>query len=630
MNQLGSLQQFSRALMQPMMVLPPIAVLLAIGQLLSSMGYADAAVWFTSAGTTLLGVLPYLFAVGTALGMSNNSGIAGLSALLGIFIFHRLPEMWVEQGITAPEPTILIGILFGLLAGFLHERFHKIRLPEYMNFFGGSRFVVLVMALGSIGLSYLLTLFLPAINRGIEFLGEELLMMGGFGVFVYGVVSRILVAFGLHHLLNNVIWFQLGSYTDAAGITVTGDLPRFFMGDPTAGAFMAGLYPIMMFALPAVAMAIVHESREDLRPKVRKTYLNAAFLSMLSGITEPIEFAFLFAAPLLFIVHALLTGAAMWLTAELGIMHGFSFSAGLLDYIVNFHLSTRALWLIPIGLAFGLIYYAVFRFCIQRFQFPTPGRVEGSLMDDMAGDLVHRAPLIIRALGGNDNLIDVQACITRLRLKVHNDKLIDRHALRTIGAAGVIRLGGGHVQVVFGTYSEVIRDEMLRRLQRNAKQVWLVAPVQGRMIPIEDAPDQIFAKKLVGNGVAFFPDKGELVSPVNGVVRHIYPTMHAIGIETAEGLEVLLHIGIETSSLNGAGFQAIVQEGETVKSGQLLIKFDIAYIKKKKLSLATPMVITNGNKVASWSFAPYGHVKKGQTSVLSVVLVDEGQGGEKR
>jgi len=160
--------------------------------------------------------------------------------------------------------------------------------------------------------------------------------------------------------------------------------------------------------------------------------------------------------------------------------------------------------------------------------------------------------------------------------------------------------------------------------------VWFVAPVQGRMIPIEDVPDKIFAKKLVGNGVAFYPDKGELVSPVTGVIRHIYPTLHALGIETPEGVEVLLHIGIETSSLNGAGFQAVVQEGDEVKPGQLLIKFDIAYIKKKKLSLATPMVITNGNRIASWSFAPYAPVKKGQTSVLSVVLADEGQGGEKR
>lgn len=267
--------------------------------------------------------------------------------------------------------------------------------------------------------------------------------MGGFGIFLYGVLHRVLVAFGLHHLLNNLYWFQVGTFTDAEGMTYSGDLPRFFAGDPAAGVFMAGLYPIMMFALPAVALAIVHESREDLRPKVRKTYMTAALVSLLTGITEPIEFAFLFAAPYLFIVHALLSGAAMWITAELGVRHGFSFSAGAIDYLVNFHQSKGALWIIPIGIAFALIYYVVFRIAIQKFQIPTPGRVEGSLLDDMASDLLHRVPLIIQALGGKDNIADIQACITRLRLRVNNDKLVDRHTLRKLGAAGVIRLGGG-------------------------------------------------------------------------------------------------------------------------------------------------------------------------------------------
>ncbi|WP_028545028.1 glucose PTS transporter subunit IIA [Paenibacillus taiwanensis] len=630
MNQLGSLQQLSRALMQPLMALPAVAILLAIAQLLSSLGFADASVWMDWAGKTMLNMMPYLFAVGVALGLSNNEGNAGFAALVGMFIFHQLLEYTTPAGITIVQPTILIGVLFGVVASLAHDRFHHFQLPEYLQFFGGPRFVMIVMSLCSVGLSFVLVSIMPFLEQGVTFVGDEILAMGSFGVFLYGVLHRVLVAFGLHHLLNNIVWFQVGSYNDTSGMSFTGDLPRFFAGDPTAGTYMAGLFPIMMFALPAVAMAIIHESREDLRPKVYKTFLSAAFLSMFTGITEPIEFAFLFAAPYLFVVHALLTGAAMWLTAELGIHHGFSFSAGALDYIVNFHLSTNAIWLIPIGVGFAVIYYVLFRFAIHRFQIPTPGRVEGSLLDDMAGDLIHRVPLIIQALGGKDNLVDIQACITRLRLRVHNDKLIDRRTLRSLGAAGVLRLGGGHVQVVFGTYSEILRDEMLKRIQRNMQQVWFVAPVQGRMIPIDEVPDTIFAKKLVGNGVAFYPDKGELVSPVAGFIRHVYPTMHAVGIETPEGLEVLLHIGIETSTLNGAGFQAVVEEGEEVKPGQLLVKFDIAYIKKRSRSMATPMVITNSDKVASWSFAPYAQVKKGQTSVLSVVLREDSNGGEKR
>ena len=626
LNQLGLLQQLSRALMQPLIALPAAALAVAIGHMLQGTGMHDAATLFELTGKTIFYVLPYLFAAGVALGLSNNAGVAAMSSMLGMFIFKQLLTHWHA----AFEPTILNGILFGVLAGMIHERFKNVQFPEYLQFFGGPRFAVLLTTLSSIFLSWVMIVLAPFMHQGVSFLGQEILAMGGFGIFIYGVLHRVLVAFGLHHLLNNVYWFQVGSFTDVEGMTFTGDLPRFFAGDPTAGVFMAGLYPIMMFALPAVALAIVHESREDLRPKVRKTYFTAAFVSLLTGITEPIEFAFLFAAPYLFIVHALLSGAAMWLTAELGIRHGFSFSAGAIDYVVNFHQSTKALWIIPIGVAFGLIYYVIFRFAIQKFQIPTPGRVEVSLLDDMASDLLHRVPLIIQALGGKDNIVDTQACITRLRLRVQNDKLVDRHALRMMGAAGVIRLGGGHLQVVFGTYSELIKEEMVKRLQRDPKQVWFVAPVQGRMIPIEEVPDTIFAKKLVGKGVAFYPDRGELVSPVRGFIRHVYPSMHALGIETPEGLEVLLHIGIETSSLNGAGFQAVVQEGDEVKPGQLLIKFDFNEVKKRCKSLATPMVITNSDKVASWSMAPYAPVKKGQTSVMSVVLHEHALGGVHR
>ncbi|MCR8845676.1 glucose PTS transporter subunit IIA [Paenibacillus sp. SC116] len=627
MNQLGSLQQLSRAIMQPLMILPAIAVVLFVGYVLNCFGFVEASTWLQSSAKGLLDMMPFLFATGVALGMSNNSGVAAMSGLLGIVIFYELISEVLPAGMVI-EPTILIGIVFGMMAGAIHERFHASKLPEYMQIFGGARLVVLIMIVLSVALSFLFIQILPGLNNVIQIVGHEIMALGSFGVFLYGVVHRVLIVFGLHHLLNNLVWFHVGSYTDASGSVYTGDMVRFFAGDPTAGGFMAGLFPITMFALPAVAMAIIHESREDLRPKVKKTYLTAAGSSFLTGITEPIEFAFLFAAPYLFIVHALLTGVAMWITFELGILHGFSFSAGAIDYIVNLHLASKGLLLIPIGIAFGLLYYGIFRFAIQKYQIPTPGRVEATLLDDMAGDLLHRVPLIIQALGGKDNLVDVQACITRLRLRVRQEKKIDRHALRMLGAVGVLRLGGGHVQVVFGTYSEFIRDEMLKRLQRDSKQVSFVAPLQGRMIPIEDVPDTIFAKKLVGDGVAFIPEKGELVSPVAGLVRHIYPTMHAIGIETKEGVEVLLHIGIETSGLNGSGFQSIVKEGDEVKPGQLLIKFDIAYIKKRGCSLVTPMVITNSNRIASWSMAPFTIVKKGQTSVLSIVLHEDGHGGE--
>jgi PTS system D-glucosamine-specific IIC component len=328
----------------------------------------------------------------------------------------------------------------------------------------------------------------------------------------------------------------------------------------------------------------------------------------------------------LFVVHSILSGAAMWIAYELGIRHGFSFSAGAIDFLINEHLSVKGYLLIPIGLVYGLIYYVMFRWAIGRFQIPTPGREEGSQLDDWAGDIPYRAPLILQALGGKDNIVHIDACITRLRLTLVDDRQIDHNALRNLGAAGVIRLGGGNVQVVFGTFSELIREAIIKVIHKDVTRILFHSPVQGRMIPLEEVPDPVFAGKLVGEGVAFLPDRGELVAPVAGTVTHLHPSLHAVGLTTPEGLEVLLHIGLDTSELNGKGFTAHVKMGDEVRPGQLLIQFELSRIRKSVRSMATPMVVTNPEVVRSWSFAPYKAVKKGQRSVMSVVLKD--QGGE--
>jgi len=466
----------------------------------------------------------------------------------------------------------------------------------------------------------------PLLQHSLDDLSRFIELTGGFSLFLYGVLYRVLTAFGLHHILNNVFWFQLGSFTTPDGSVVQGDLPRFFAGDPTAGTFMAGLFPIMMFALPAIAFAIIQEAREDLKPKIKKTFLRAAMVCFLTGVSEQIEFAFLFASPYLFILHTVMSGLAMSITYWLGIHHGFSYSAGAIDFFLNMHLSQRAWLLIPIGIGYGLLYYNLFRWAIRRFQIPTPGREEGSELGEWMGNIPYQAPLILEALGGKENIVQVQACITRLRLTVHNDRFIDTGALKGLGSAGIIKLGGGNVQVVFGTYSELIREEINKLLLRDLPQVLFAAPMQGRMLPIEEVPDHIFAAKLVGDGVAFMPEKGELVSPVFGKIMHIYPTMHAVGIATPEGLEVLMHIGIDTSQLKGP-FEAVVKEGDSVEPGQLLVKFDVGYLREHATSLATPMVITNPDRVKSWSYAPFKNVKKGQSSVMSVVLHESNVGG---
>ncbi|WP_106768218.1 glucose PTS transporter subunit IIA [Paenibacillus faecalis] len=624
MNWLGSLQQLGRAVMLPTMALPAAALLLSLGSLpWASWGLETLGEVASAAGHGVFYYMPYLFAIGVAWGMSNQGGPAGLAALAGMFIYDQVTSIIGDGSV---QPATLIGIIFGIVSSMVYNRFKHIKLPEAIQFFGGSRFVLLIMGLFSAVFAWGMVNVAPLIQNGLEAFYTLVVHMGEFGLFLYGILYRVLTAFGLHHLLNNVFWFQLGTYETADGTIIQGDLPRFFAGDPTAGDFMAGLFPIMMFALPAIAFAIIQEAREDLKPKVKKTFMRSALVCFLTGVSEQIEFAFLFASPYLYVLHALMAGFAMVLTYTLDIHHGFSYSAGFIDFIINYHLSQNAWMLIPIGIAYGLIYYFLFRWAIRRFGIATPGREDGSALEGWAGNIPNQAPLILDALGGKDNIVQVESCMTRLRLTVHNDRQIDTNALKLLGSAGIIKLGGGNVQVVFGTYSELIREEINKLMQRDLPRVLFSAPVQGRMLPIEEVPDDIFAAKLVGSGVAFIPEKGELVSPVYGTVMHIYPTMHAIGISTPEGLEVLIHIGIDTSQLKGP-FTAVVNEGDTVQPGQLLVKFDLAYLKAHAASLATPMVITNPDKVRSWSFAPFKSFKKGQSSVMSVVLNESNAGG---
>jgi glucose-specific phosphotransferase system IIA component len=618
LNWMGTLQQLGRSLMLPTIALPVAAILIRLGDFPWNAVHASKfGELLLLSGHTIFSYIPIIFAVGVALGLTESAGIAGMSAMLGYFMFTRLIEHELGAGF---QLGVSGGILIGLLAAILYHRFKEVKLPEYIQFFGGPRIVPFIMGFATLIVSWIMIVIGPYLQEGMQWLSNGLLGMGGLGTFVYGVIHRLLVPFGLHHILNNFFWFQLGVYDAGNGELVYGDLPRYFAGDPTAGTYMAGLYPIMMFALPAISFAIIQEAREDLKPKIKATFLTAALASFLTGVTEPIEFAFLFVAPFLFVIHAILSGAAMWIAYELGIRHGFSYSAGAIDYVINEHLAQNGLLLIPIGIVYGLLYYFLFRYAIRRFRIPTPGREEGSSLEEWAGDIPYRSPLILQALGGKDNIKKIEACITRLRLTLVNDRFMDIAALRHLGAAGVIRLGGGNVQVVFGTFSELIREEIMKVLRKDIQLILFHSPMQGRMVPIEEVPDRIFASKLVGNGVAFFPDKGELVSPVAGKIMHIYPSMHALGIVTDEGLEILLHIGIDTANLPGKCFNAVVKEGDTVEPGQLLVKFNLNKIKKSASSLATPMIITNPDMVKSWSFAPFKAVKKGQKSVMSVVL----------
>ncbi len=392
---LAPLQKFGRSLMLPIAALPAAALLLRLGQddLLGpdGLGWDDVAAVIGAAGNALFANLPLLFAVGIAIGMARKAdGSTALAAVVGYLVFKGVSDamspviLGLPEGDDAQELInygVLGGIVTGLVSAFLWQRYHRISLPPYLAFFGGRRFVPFITAFAMLAISVLMSFVYPAFDAGITGLGEWVTDNSVLGGFVYGTINRLLIPLGLHHILNNPPWFIFGEYT-TGGETYHGDIARFLAGDPTAGAFMTGFFPIMMFALPAAALAIWHEAKPQNKKLVGGIMLSAALTAFLTGVTEPLEFAFMFVAFPLYVIHALLTGTSMALTNALGIKDGFGFSAGLFDYVLNYNIATKPLLLIPIGLAYAAVYYFLFRFVIRKWNLRTPGREED---DDAAG-----------------------------------------------------------------------------------------------------------------------------------------------------------------------------------------------------------------------------------------------------
>ncbi len=380
---LAPVQKFGTSLMLPIAALPVAALLLRLGQpdLLGAdgAGWDNVAAVIGGAGNALFANLPLLFAIGIAIGMARKSdGSTALAAVVGYLVFKAVGDAMspvVLDGDELINYGVLGGIVIGLASAFLWQRYHRIKLPPYLAFFGGRRFVPIIVSFAAIVLSVLMNLVYPAFDAGITNLGEWVTDNAVLGGFVYGTLNRLLIPLGLHHILNNPPWFIFGEYS-TGGETYHGDIARFLNGDPTAGAFMTGFFPIMMFALPAAALAIWHEAKPAHKKAVGGIMLSAALTSFLTGVTEPLEFAFMFVAFPLYFVHALLTGTSMALVNALGIKDGFGFSAGLFDYALNFNIATHPLWLIPIGVGYALIYYFLFRFVIRKWNLRTPGREE--------------------------------------------------------------------------------------------------------------------------------------------------------------------------------------------------------------------------------------------------------------
>jgi PTS system N-acetylglucosamine-specific IIC component len=462
------LQPLGRALMLPIAVLPIAALLLRLGQ-------ADMLdiPFVATAGNAIFSNLGLLFAAGVAVGLAReNHGAAALAGVVAYMVategaktLLRLPpdvisQSDVEQAAWRAKEiaklSVPAGILSGITAGLLYNRFSNIKLPDYLAFFGGRRFVPIIAGFAGLLGAILFGYGFPWFEAGVDTLSRWVVGAGPVGLFVYGVLNRLLLITGLHHILNNIAWFLLGDFHGA-----TGDLKRFFAGDPTAGAFMSGFFPVMMFGLPAACLAMYRNAFPDRRKAVGGLLLSVALTSLLTGVTEPIEFLFIFLAPLLFIVHAVLTGLAMVIMNALGVKLGFGFSAGLFDYVLNFGLATRPLLLLPVGAAYFLIYYVTFSWCIRRFNLATPGR-EPAAEVAVPGyaPMGERGQRFVAALGGPSNLKSVDACTTRLRLSLADPAAIDESALRSLGARGIVRPGGDALQVVLGPIADQVVEEI--------------------------------------------------------------------------------------------------------------------------------------------------------------------------
>ena len=459
----AQLQRIGKALMLPIAVLPAAALLLRLG--------AEDVFnipFVTNSGGAIFDNLALLFAIGVAIGISfDGAGAAALSGAVGYFVLIK--------GAQTINPDINMGVLAGIIAGYLagvlYNKYHDKKVPDFLGFFGGKRFVPIITGLCSIILALIFGFVWPPIQNVIYSFGEWLINAGAVGVGVYGTCNSLLLPFGLHHVLNTLVWFIFGNFTNPEGAVVTGDLFRFFAGDPNAGRFMAGFYPVFMFGMPAVALALFHTAKKEQRPLVGGILFSAGLTFFLTGIGEPLLFSFCFVAPFLYLIHALLQGSALAVTYILGVKHGFGFSAGLIDYVLNWGLATKPWMIIPIGAVYAVVYYFVFKYVIIKFDLPTPGRekidctpeeeTEITDVDDDATILK-----FIEYLGGSDNFDTAEACITRLRLQVKDVSLINEKGLKGIGATCVLKVKN-NIQVVVGTKADFIANNINNELKKS-------------------------------------------------------------------------------------------------------------------------------------------------------------------
>ena len=674
----GVLQRVGRSFMLPIAILPVAGLFLGIGGSFTNetmlnayglMGVMGPGTFIYSlltvlnaAGNVVFANLPIIFAMGVAIGMAKQEKeVAALAGALAFFIMHASVSAMISVhggaesmlsgstadvlGMTSLQMGVFGGIIVGLGVAALHNRFYKIELPQVLSFFGGTRFVPIISAIVYLVVGIAMFYIWPPIQGAIYSVGDLVRGSGYVGTWLYGLMERALIPFGLHHVFYLPFWQTgVGGTMEVAGKMIEGAQNIFFaqLSDPSvthfsveATRFMSGKFPLMIFGLPGAALAMYKCAKPEKRKAVGGLLLSAALTSMLTGITEPLEFTFLFVAPVLYVIHCVFAGAAYMLMHMLNVGVGMTFSGGLIDLflfgILQGNAKTSWINVVFVGIAYFVVYYFLFTFLIKKFDFKTPGREdddnaevklytradvnakkEGQSAEDADDEL---SALILQGLGGNDNLTDLDCCITRLRLTVKDSSKVNEGMLKASGAAGVIIKGNG-VQVVYGPKVTVIKSNLEKfiasgksatvkveapqaEVKQEAKAEVKVesgvvyAPIKGKAIALEDVNDGVFSAGMLGKGIGIEPAEGRAVSPVNGTVSVVFDTKHAIGITSDEGMEVLIHIGLDTVQLNGEPFNVHVKVGDKVKVGDLLAEFDMDKIKEAGYKTVTPIIISN-------------------------------------
>ena len=692
----GILQRVGRSFMLPIALLPIAGLMLGIGSSFTNPTMLETyrltavikegGILYTlldimsKTGGVVFDNLALLFAIGVSIGMAKKEKeVAALSGVIGYLIMNAAISALISakggveamtansttttMGITTLQMGVFGGIIVGLGAAALHNRFYKIKLPQVLSFFGGTRFVPIIVSVVYLMVGIIMFYIWPVIQIGIAGLGQLVLDSGYVGTWIYGIIERALIPFGLHHVFYMPFWqTELGGAALVDGVMVQGAQNIFFAElasktteqfSVSATRFMTGKFPFMIFGLPAAAYAMYKTARPEKKKVTYGLLLSAALTSMLTGITEPLEFTFLFVAPIMYAVHCVLAGLAYMLMHILNVGVGMTFSGGIIDLVLfgvlQGNTKTGWIWIVIIGLLYAIIYYVVFYYMIKKFNLKTPGREmdheetklytrkdmkrPGSLNnvnENSEEDAV--SAMIVNGLGGIDNLSDIDCCATRLRVTVLDSNLVFDRVLKESGASGVIHKGNG-VQIIYGPQVSVIKSKLEDYIERitsnktdnieqeqqsnseNGKTIHIYSCIKGKVIPLKEVSDEAFSSGMLGEGAAIEPSEGRLYAPCDGRIDMVFDTKHAITMVSEEGCELLLHIGIDTVRLEGKYYETYVANGQEVQRGDLLITFDMEKIKAAGYKITTPVIVCNTDVYSRVALVRTGEVTVGEDMI---------------